>query len=382
MESGIRRRNVGGGKTSAVESTASRALESLKHLDVHMKVHEDCLQKSQAGGVVTVITSFIVAILFWTEMNDFCSREIVDSISVDTRINQKLPIRLNVTFPHLRCDEVSVDTVDSAGDNQVNVHGGLQKVPLDPQGHVTTEWRAEEGSCMPCFDAEDEDHKCCNTCYELKNAYIAKELPVATILDTAKQCRTTIGCRVDGKVVVNKVSGNVHVALGRSTVREGKHVHEFNMHDVTNGFNTSHQIDAISFGDHVPGVYSPLDGTAKIVRHGAFMFHYYIKLVPTVYIDRRGLEKYTNQYSVTDSARNVQVRTGELLGLPGLFIVYDFSPFLMRKTERVKPWSYIFTSICAIIGGVCTIASLVEMIVASVMQGSVQLGCTPVGGRS
>lgn len=99
------------------------------------------------------------------------------------------------------------------------------------------------------------------------------------------------------------------------------------------------------------------------------MFHYYIKLVPTVYTDRYGKELYTNQYSVTDSARNVQVRTGELSGLPGLFIVYDFSPFLMQKVEHVHPWSYIFTSICALIGGVFTIASLVEMVVVGLTTG-------------
>merc|ERR1712187_307536 len=88
---------------------------------------------------------------------------------------------------------------------------------------------------------------------------------------------------------------------------------------------------------------------------------YYIKLVPTVFSSRWGDEVYTNQYSVMDSARNVQVRSGELSGLPGVFIVYDFSPFLMRKTEKTKPWSYIFTSSCAIIGGIFSIASLVEM---------------------
>merc|ERR1719440_2693973 len=170
------------------------------------------------------------------------------------------------------------------------------------------------------------------------------------------------------------MSGNLHVALGRSTVRDGKHVHEFNVHEVSDGFNTSHSINSITFGDQVPGVGSPLDGTTKIVKHGAFMFHYYIKLVPTVFIGRWGEEIYTNQYSVHDSARNVQVRTGELSGLPGVFIVYDFSPFLMRKTEKAKPWSYIFTSICAIIGGVFSIAMLVEMIVRSFVCR--MFGCT------
>merc|ERR1711879_97237 len=96
---------------------------------------------------------------------------------------------------------------------------------------------------------------------------------------------------------------------------------------------------------------------------------------PTIFTDRWGYEVYTNQYSVTDSARSVQVRSGELSGLPGVFIVYDFSPFLMRKTEKTKPWSYIFTSICAIIGGVFSIASLVEMVLNSFVCR--MLGCHP-----
>merc|ERR1712050_83761 len=91
--------------------------------------------------------------------------------------------------------------------------------------------------------------------------------------------------------------------------------------------------------------------------------------------DRYGTEVYTNQYSATDSAKNVQVRSGELSGLPGVFIVYDFSPFLMRKTEKTKPWSYIFTSSCAIIGGVFSIASLVELVVNSFI--GKKLGCHP-----
>lgn len=369
MSTGMRRRNVAASDIDT-ESTTRKALESLKKFDVYTKVQDDYVQKSQAGGIVTVITSFIIALLFWIELNEFFTTEIQHSISVDTRINQKLPIGLNITFPHLRCDEVSVDTVDSAGDNQVNVHGSLDKVSLDLGGHlVTSEQMPKEGACLPCMEAADELHKCCNTCQELKDAYTAKEIPYYHVLDVAIQCKNSIGCRVVGKVVVNKVSGNVHVALGRSTIREGKHVHEFNMHDVSDGFNTSHEIHSITFGDHFPGVLSPLDGTTKIVRKGAYMFHYYIKLVPTVFSSRWADDVYTNQYSVTDSARNVQVRSGELSGLPGVFIVYDFSPFLMRKTEKAKPWSYIFTSSCAIIGGVFTIASLVEMFVNTFVGG-------------
>jgi len=368
MSEGIRRR--GGATSKGGESSMDGALDQLQRFDVFSKVDEHHMQKSQAGGIVTVITSFIIAILFWTELAEFLTVEVVDSISVDTRINQKLPIGLNITFPHLRCSEISVDTVDSAGDNQVDVHGGLEKLSIDAQGLINPiEFEAKKGECLSCGEGEDEEHKCCNTCEALKDAYTAKDKAYSNMLDTAVQCKGSVGCLVAGQITVNKVSGNVHVALGRSTVREGKHVHEFNMQDVTEGFNTSHSVSWITFGEQVPGVLSPLDGSTKIVKHGAFMFHYYLKLVPTVFISRWGTETYTHQYSVTDSSRNVLVRSGELSGLPGVFIVYDFSPFLMRKIEKTKPWSYLFTSICAIVGGVFSIAMMVEMVVHRVVSG-------------
>merc|ERR1712039_1072303 len=82
-----------------------------------------------------------------------------------------------------------------------------------------------------------------------------------------------------------------------------------------------------------------------------------------MFTNRDGRTIFSHEYSARDIARNVQEKSGALSGLPGVFFVYDFSPFVMRKTEVVKPWSYIFTSSCAIIGGVFSIAKLVELAV-------------------
>merc|ERR1712014_411095 len=110
-----------------------------------------------------------------------------------------------------------------------------------------------------------------------------------------------------------------------------------NMADVSDGFNTSHTIHRLEFGQRVPGVESPLEGTEKTVLKGAYMFHYYIKLVPTLVKGTDGTEVYTHQYSVTGSEKNVLVRQGELAGLPGVFLVYEFTPFMVQKSEKVVP---------------------------------------------
>ncbi|OLP85093.1 Endoplasmic reticulum-Golgi intermediate compartment protein 3 [Symbiodinium microadriaticum] len=368
MSSGIRRRKVPGSEADEGLSN-SGALETLRKFDVYNKVHEDYMQKRQLGGAVTLVTCAILAVLVYCEVCEFFSVEVLHSITVDTNIDRKLPISLDITFPHLRCSEVSVDTVDSAGDTQVDAHGGLDMHNLDAAGKISTgDPVASKGDCWPCLEAEDAKHKCCNSCQELKDAYNDKELPYFHVLDTAMQCKSSIGCRIKGKVVVNKVSGNIHVALGKSVRRDGKLVHEFNIEDIGDGFNTSHHIHSITFGEYVYGLQSPLEGIRKIAGAGSWMYHYYVKLVPTVYISRWGTTTYTNQYSVTDSARNVQVREGELSGLPGVFLVYDFSPFLMQQTEQVKPWSYVFTSMCAIVGGAFSVATLVEMALSSARE--------------
>merc|ERR1712070_1340541 len=90
------------------------------------------------------------------------------------------------------------------------------------------------------------------------------------------------------------------------------------------------------------------------------MFHYYLKLVPTLFYGVNGEPVYTHQYSVTDNQKNVMVKKGELAGLPGVFLVYEFTPFMVQRLEKAQPLSHFLTSICAIIGGVFTVASLID----------------------
>merc|ERR1719502_1616579 len=183
------------------------------------------------------------------------------------------------------------------GENQVDIVGSNVKTELDARGVPSAgDMVAKDGDCFSCLEAREfNESRCCNSCQELKDAYEENGIPYYHILDTAPQCKDSVGCRIHGDVLVSKVGGNVHVALGKSTIRDGKHVHEVNIRDVTDGFNTSHAIHKLSFGDPAPGVESPLEGTYKIVKQGSFMFHYYVKLVPTVFTNSAG-QVYTHQY--------------------------------------------------------------------------------------
>eukprot|EP00913_Durusdinium_trenchii_P022408 g21048.t1 len=128
----------------------SAGTTSVKRFDLYGKVHDDYRIKTQSGGIISLVSMLIMAVLFLSELSSYLRADILDHIVVDTSLNQKLPILsvdcgpskcatqswgqrigLNITFPHLRCDEVSVDTVDSKGENQVDIAGTLTKAPSE-----------------------------------------------------------------------------------------------------------------------------------------------------------------------------------------------------------------------------------------------------------
>eukprot|EP00932_Pfiesteria_piscicida_P008302 SRR837773.18672.p1 GENE.SRR837773.18672~~SRR837773.18672.p1 ORF type:complete len:177 (-),score=31.06 SRR837773.18672:678-1172(-) len=132
MAEGMRRRNVPASDDG--ESKATKALESLKRFDVYSKVDEDYLQKSQTGGTVTVVAAIIIGLLFFVELQEFFTVQVDDSVLVDTSWKKSLPISLNVTFPKLRCDMVTVQVLDRAGERETDVRGKLRQVSLDSRG--------------------------------------------------------------------------------------------------------------------------------------------------------------------------------------------------------------------------------------------------------
>jgi len=58
-----------------------------------------------------------------------------------------------------------------------------------------------------------------------------------------------------------------------------------------------------------------------------------------------------------------------LAGLPGVFLVYEFTPFMVQKIEKQEPLSHFLTSVCAIIGGVFTVAGMADAALYKSQQG-------------
>jgi len=166
---------------------------------------------------------------------------------------------------------------------------------------------------------------------------------------------------------VNKVAGNFHFAPGKSFQQHHMHIHDLQPYKGSS-FNLSHTINKLSFGKEYPGMVNPLDGVSKNEdkEGGGGMYQYYVKIVPTDYENIDGTVLDTNQFSVTEHFKSLDKDNPQ--GLPGIFFMYDLSPIMVKFTETQRSLAHFLTGVCAIIGGIFTVAGIVDSFIYNSMR--------------
>ncbi|ESO99176.1 hypothetical protein LOTGIDRAFT_142052 [Lottia gigantea] len=377
--------------------------ERIRQFDAYPKTLEDFRVKTFGGAAVTVVSGVIMLILFVSEINYYLTKEIQPELFVDTTRGQKLKINIDATFPKLPCSYLSIDAMDVSGEQQIDVDHHLFKHRLDKDGAAVSEtpekhpgWLnlllklavtkpLDPNRCESCYGAETEDLKCCNTCENVREAYRRKGWAFNNP-ESIEQCnregwtekmksQKNEGCKVYGYLEVNKVAGNFHFAPGKSFQQHHVHVHDLQAF-AGQKFNLSHRINHLSFGEEYPGLVNPLDSLNIKAEEEQMMFQYFVKIVPTTYTNLRGKTVYTNQFSVTKHSKTVGGGMGET-GLPGVFFMYELSPMMVKYTEKQRSFMHFLTGVCAIIGGIFTVAGLIDSMIyhsARAIQKKIDLG--------
>ncbi|KAF5837666.1 endoplasmic reticulum vesicle transporter-domain-containing protein [Dunaliella salina] len=358
---------------------------SISRLDAYPKLNDDFQTKTRVGGVITIVSSIIMTVLFVNELRLFLRTSTVHELGVDTGRGEVLDIQVDVTFPRMPCSWLSLDTMDVSGELHLDVMHEIYKQRLSQTGAPLQEAEKHDvhstkksndtalavPQCGSCYGAETVRGQCCNTCDEVREAYRKKGWGLV-MAGFVEQCKDdhyleTIeqqkgeGCRMFGHLQVNKVAGNFHFAPGRSYQQGNMHVHDIAPFGTNAHLDFSHTVHHLSFGKTYPGMKNPLDGaqaqqpfeSATSPEHG--MFQYFLKIVPTKYASLKDRDVIpTNQYSVTTNYRQ-----GDRL-LPGLFFFYEPSPIKVHITETRSSFLHFLTSVCAIVGGVFTVAGIID----------------------
>jgi len=388
----------------------------LKGIDAFGKTTEDVKVKTRTGAFLTILAASIILAFTTMEFFDYRRVTIDTSIVVDKSRGEKLTVKMNVTFPRVPCYLLSLDVMDISGETQRDLSHNILKTRLDDRGRVvsdshSTELRNDldkmneqkgEGYCGSCYGGLEPEGGCCQTCEDVRQAYVNRGWSF-TNPDAIEQCKnegwsdklkeqSNEGCNISGRIRVNKVIGNIHLSPGRSFQTNSRNLYELvpYLREDGNRHDFSHTIHHFSFeGDDEYDISkaavgramkermglskNPLDGAISRTAKSQYMFQYFLKVVSTQFRTLDGRIVNTHQYSTTqferdltvgsqgDTPQGVHVQHG-VTGVPGAFFNFEISPILVVHSDTRQSFAHFVTSTCAIIGGVLTVASLVDSV--------------------
>ncbi|KAK3024037.1 hypothetical protein RJ639_044139 [Escallonia herrerae] len=317
---------------------------------------------------VSIIGLVIMAVLFLHELRYYlttytvhqtarvCEVLHLDSLTVecqmavDLKRGETLPIHINMTFPSLPCDVISVDAIDMSGKHEVDLDTNIWKLRLNRDGYIIgTEYLSDLVEMEHKHDDGKDHHEDSNHKFHLQGF----DQDAENMIKKVKQAMANgEGCRVYGVLDVQRVAGNFHISVHGLNIFVAQMIFEGATH-----VNVSHFIHDLSFGPKYPGIHNPLDGTTRILHGASGTFKYYIKIVPTEYNHLSKEVIPTNQFSVTEyfSPMNEFDRTW-----PAVYFLYDLSPITVTIREERRSFLHFITRLCAVLGGTFALTGMLD----------------------
>ncbi|XP_029617341.1 endoplasmic reticulum-Golgi intermediate compartment protein 2 isoform X1 [Salmo trutta] len=325
-----------------------KALSLVKELDAFPKVPESYVETTATGGTVSLIAFTAMALLAFFEFFVYRDTWMKYEYEVDKDFSSKLRINIDITVA-MKCQHVGADILDLA--ETMITSNGIQYEPVIFE--LTPQQKLWHRTLLLIQNRLREEHSLQEVLYKS----VLKGAPTALPPREGTASEPLSACRIHGHVYVNKVAGNFHVTVGKPIHHPRGHAHiaAFVSHDT---YNFSHRIDHLSFGEEIPGIINPLDGTEKITSNHNEMFQYFITVVPTK-LHTSKVSADTHQFSVTERERVINHAAGSH-GVSGIFMKYDTSSLMVTVSEQHMPLWQFLVRLCGIIGGIFSTTGMIH----------------------
>ncbi|CAL8339475.1 unnamed protein product [Arctogadus glacialis] len=330
-----------------------KALSLVKELDAFPKVPDSYMETSASGGTVSLLAFGVMAVLAVLEFFVYRDTWMKYDYEVDKDFSSKMRINIDITVA-MKCQHVGADILDLA--ETMIMSNGLKYEPvifeLSPQQRL---WHR---TLLVIQKGLGEQHSLQDVLYKT----VHKGAPTTLPLREGASLEPLSACRIHGHIYVNKVAGNFHITVGKPIQHPRGHAHiaAFVSHQT---YNFSHRIDLLSFGEEVPGVIHPLDGTQKTTPNNNQMFQYFITVVPTK-LHTYKISADTHQFAVTEREREIDHAAGSH-GVAGIFVKYDTSALMVTVREQHMPLGQFLVRLCGIVGGVFSTTGMLHRFVGS-----------------
>jgi hypothetical protein len=302
----------------------------LRKFDFFRHVPIDLTEPTAPGALISVACMLLMMALFVGEFVSYVRPPLRSDMFVaqDASRDARLRVTVDMSFHKLPCFALGFDVLDALGRHEMGVSNTLKKIRL-----------AANGEQLGAFEDGRHDG--------------AREFPPMR----------NEGCRVVGHVMVNKVPGNFHVSShGLEAVVQqylGGHIDvQHTIHELFFG-------DVSLTGDHgYDGEVHPLNGHSQ--RHdGGYHYEYHLDVVPTIFATKfRGAEERSYQMAVAQ--HHQEAPPGHM---PAAFFRYQLSPITVKFSRERSSFLHFLTYVCAIVGGVYSVAGVLNRIVHKAVVG-------------
>jgi len=103
----------------------------IKRMDIYRKVPKDLTQPTVTGAVVSIVSSVFIFFMLATELVYFVSPDVKSELLVaNNDPTEKIPVRINVSIPRMKCEFLGIDIQDDQGRHEVGLVENTVKTPL------------------------------------------------------------------------------------------------------------------------------------------------------------------------------------------------------------------------------------------------------------
>lgn len=310
-------------------------MKGFKTFDFFQKVTHDGLnQPTLIGSLFSISAISLMLYLLVREIVNFYTPHITkDTIVVqDEKPDEMIKLELSLDFANLPCNLVSLDQEDSIGNHYFDKSDTILKKRVTPQG-VSVNFRNQGQN--------------------------------ANMLYTALENKDT--CSLVGNLDISKVPGSFHISFHNyrplfSQLKREKP-------ELAKNINLNHQIKYMYFGKMNVRKMKKFGLELRSFTHKHelpnFMdrkenmdFVYFLKVIPYELVDENwGSVEHFYQYSLSTKLSPFDGTNDDM---PIIYMKYEFSPVTMRVTLKRRDYLHFLTHVCAIIGGIFVVFSILN----------------------
>lgn len=309
----------------------------MKSFDLFQKVTVDNSSKSTIpGAVMSLMAISIMIFVLFKQLNEYFFIPLIEKETIifqDEEMTSTVQVNIGLTFPKLPCSIISVDQEDLVGHHRLNIQDTLSKVPIDKY-------------TVP-------NH----------NNYEAHQTSKLT-----ESINNEDGCFLEGYIPISKVQGDIHIS---------HHAYrDVYSYMIENGLSTkvsySHKFTLFNFGNteiakkfldrfQMREMFTSFNRVSNLPDYSkddsGKDYDYYIKIIPQIFEDEyTGEKEVAYQYSLSSKKKDRQ----DEFHMPIIMINYDYSPVGVKYTMKKRYFSHLITDICALVGGVFVIFSILN----------------------